>query len=551
MGLISLVLFGILGLGLLAVFNLNQKAQDLASKAAPATTVTATTANTNVTVGQTFSVEIQVNTGANVVKAIDFDLEYDPAYLQLTEITKGTWMTNANQAVKNISQATGKTYFGLVIPPTASPAFVTGNGTAAVATFVALKASPTVNINFNTARSVAGASNERQNVITSYNALTLAIADSTVIPPNSDNFIVYSYEACFSQNSDGHSTYILWKPTVYADVVSIDVSEKSDFTESSTKTVAGTTSTLTFGYLLTDGTNFRQSGQANGVLRSFKPDVSYYFRLNYGSGLKSAVVVYKPASCAGQGGTAIKQCNEACENTSECLTNLTCQDKKCRRIGNEGDDKCVLPPDKGIHRGCNEYCSNDGECGDGYKCWWNQCRNPRDLANANCKVPLKPGEVEGCNLYCANDGECASGLKCWWNQCRLPKNTDSTTCQLKPTAAPAPKGGGATTVKPKPTKVPTAAPKTTPKATVSAKVKIDSLPTPTFIKSLKTSPAVTQPSAQPTKAAAKTSSLASNFLSLIPTLLVIIFVGLLGLLFGPQALRAINQKNNPPRPPTA
>ena len=548
--LVSLGLLGILIFGLMAAINLTLQIQDLAKKAAPATTITATTANPVVSEGQIFSVEINVNTDVNIVKAADFGLVYDPTYLQLIEISKGNWLSQANEAIKIIDQAAGKTLFGLVLPRSASPAYITGQGTAVVATFKALRNNPEVKIDFDRALTVVGAANEQQNAIALYIPLSLGIT-TVVTPPSENGFIIYSYVACFSQNSDGHSTYCLWKVADYADVKTIEVSEHSDFSQLSSKNVAGATNTLPYGYLLSDGTNFRLGNNSDGAVLSFRPDVTYYFRLNYGLNLKSPIVIYKPPSCAGTGGTSIKQCNEACTNSNECLTNLTCKDNKCRRIGNETNDKCVLPPDGGIHRGCNEYCSNDGECGSGYKCWWNQCRNPRDTTNASCKVDLKPGEVEGCNIYCANDGECATGLKCWWNQCRLAQNTSSNICQLKPTAAPA-QNKGDEVIYTKPTKK-SATPTTAPRATVSAKVKIitDEIPaaSPTFIKLLKTAVLPTQPPVQPTLAKTGSNNAATNFLNAIPMLLVIIFLALMGLLFGPQVLAMIRAKTPPTAPP--
>jgi len=532
-----LVGLGVIGLitaviGLAVTLQLSRQGQDLGKKAAPATTLTLQTSDTSVTLNQVFSVNINTDTGANVVKALDISLTYDPTVLQLQDVTKGTWLEKSTVAIKKIDQTKGEALIGLVIYPTEQPNYVTGTGTSAVATFKALKASPSTSIKFDRTFSVAGAANEHQNVVSNYNDLILSVAEELGPPIDTEaNFIVYTYEACLPQNSDGKATIILWQPETFTTATAIDVSTQSNFASYASKSTTGATTTSS-GWLTTNGTGFRANGLADGQLFVFNPAVSYYFRLHYGSNAVSGVITYQATACAATGGTTNKQCNESCASNSECATNLICSNNKCRRDGNTGNESCVLPPDNGIHRSCNEYCSNTGECGSNYVCWYNQCRNPKDTTQANCKIPLKPGEVEGCNLYCANDGECASGLSCWYNQCRLAQNLTSQTCQVVPTAKPVSANRIYPTATPTPLKV-------------KAKIVIDGQPSPTKAFVMPTSRPTTRPTLIPTmpaKVATKGNS--AGFLSAVPAILGIVFIGVVGLIFWPQ----IKTRISPPKP---
>lgn len=374
---IFLTVFAAVGLSAIGIFvsrQLVSQTQDLNSKAAPTTTLSLTTSQAQPKVGETFTVNIEANTGTNVVKALDINLEYDQNVLQLLDMTKGSWLSQAREVVKTIDHSNGTGLFGLVILPTANPAFVTGKGTAMTATFKALSSASQTTIAFNTPNTLAAAANERQNVVSSYANVSVAVL------------------------SNGSST--------------------------------------------------------------------------------------SPG----------KQCNESCGNSSECRATLVCDGGKCRRDGNLGDDKCLLPPDKGIQRGCNQYCANDAECGGGLKCWWNQCRLPQNQTDANCQVPPTP----------------------------MP--TAVVTRAPRPTREP--------------TLIPTSTPTPTPaRANVSATVRIDSEPSPTKRVTVADFPTQTVPV---TQVPAQQPSSSIDFLSWVPAILGIVLVGLAIMLFGPQLKALVN-----------
>ncbi len=387
---IFLTLIAVVGLSAIGLFVSRQlvgQTQNLNSKAAPATTLSLTTSQPQPKVGTTFTVNVEANTGTNVVKALDINLQYDHNVLQLIDMTKGSWLNQAREVVKTIDQSNGSGFFGLVILPTANPAYVTGKGTAMTATFKALSSTNQTTISFNTPHTLAAAAKERQNVVSSYANLNVTVL------------------------SDGFTN-----PTR-------------------------------------------------------------------------------------------KQCNESCSNSSECNTNLVCDGGKCRRDGNVGDDKCLLPPDKGIQRSCNQYCANDAECG--------------------------------------------GGLECWWNQCRQPQNQTDANCQLLPTPLPT----AVVTRTPRPTRVPTLVPTLTvtptpARATASAFVRIDSEPSPTkrstvadFPTQAQTIPVTQAPTPPPTTT--------SDFLSWIPAILGIVLVGLAIMLFGPQLKALFNRPTARVVPPPA
>jgi hypothetical protein len=532
----------LVGAGLLTTIQLAQQNQDISKQAASATSISLSPLENPVKVDQVFTVAVMTNADTSVVKALDISLAFDPTVLQLQDVTKGAWLSQAEVAIKKLDQTNGKAFIGLVIPPTASPNFVTGQGVAAIATFKALKESTSTAVTLNTAETVAGAANEGKNIISNYSNTTLAVMskDDTA----NGNLVIYSYEACIYQGANGHSLYMLWRPDTYPSATAVEVSETSNFSSYGDKSVVGA-KVESNGWSVTDGTNFRKGGE----FFNFNPDITYYFRMKYDGDKRSGVVSFKPTACAGTGGINYQLCNQNCNSNSDCGTNLVCSGNKCRRDGNTGDDKCVLPPDKGIKRACNEYCSDSSECGSGLTCWYNQCRNPKDTTIATCKLPLAAGEVDGCNRYCADSSECGSGLTCWYNQCRLEKNLQNNKCQVPraTSGTTSNKGGvGSTT---KPTATPTGI-KVIIKGTVNK--------TPTVAPTLARPTASIVISAKPTVKAAVTvkptagvtSKKVSSSLGWVPGALGIILLVVIGLIAWPQVRAAMNPPKAKVVPPS-
>jgi hypothetical protein len=511
-GAVLLVL--VLGGLITGIYFLN-RSQNLGGKAAPTTTLSLTTSQSTANVGETISVAVTAQTGTNVVRALDVELKYDPHTLQLLDLTKSDWLNAAAEANKTIDQTTGIGSLSLIIPPTANPNFVSGNGTALIATFKVLSASPQTRVTFNTAKTTVGAANERQNVVISYADLNLTTTETNTIPQESGDFFAYTYDSCIGTNSDGHSTYIVWNKNKFPNVAFIDVSERADFGNSANKAPTNVQE-LQNGFVITDATNFRHV-DGGKELFTFSPDKTYYFRLFF-SNQHSATTTYRGNACGGAGGISYKACNESCNSQTECGPDLVCDNNRCRRSANLGDDQCRLPPDKGLQRSCNAYCANDGECSSGLKCWWNQCREPKNLNDAACKLPA-------------------------------PKPT------TKPVDSTQTKGGvstGTTSPKPSVTAKPTIAPtgkvsSGSTKATTSATVKIDVTKVPTKAAAVRDFPEA-KPTVVPETAT-------SSPLSWVPAVLAIVFIAVLVIMFGPKVLAAFSQQGKaplvPPTRPTA
>ena len=270
-----------------------------------------------------------------------------------------------------------------------------------------------------------------------------------------ENLSTYTYEACWNDQSAGNSSYVIWNQIKFPNVTKIDVSTTSSFENFANKDVTNATSSLKENYLATDGTNFRTVSDGKATLWTFWPGYTYYFRLYYGANQHSGVISYFVPKCAGVGGIAYKQCNEACTTNRDCSANLSCVSGQCRRADNTESTICAAQPDKGLNRTCNEYCADNKECGSGYTCWWNRCRLPKNLESTSCSAPVKkttsytstkgdtyyvvPGSVDSapaditpemsCGQTCRTNRDCAANLRCYLGACKLSENVTNLKCQ--------------------------------------------------------------------------------------------------------------------------
>jgi PKD repeat protein len=89
----NLIIIGILAVLLITIpltlFFVKQQ-QDLRSKAAPSSTLSMTTAQASLPVGQTFSVDVMLDPGNNIPSFVKFSITFDPKKLELTQITPDT-----------------------------------------------------------------------------------------------------------------------------------------------------------------------------------------------------------------------------------------------------------------------------------------------------------------------------------------------------------------------------------------------------------------------------------------------------------------------------
>ncbi len=171
---VSLLLIGILPAG---IYLVGQR-QELRNKAAPATTLAVTPATTAKKAGDTFTMEIAIDTGENQVVAAELHVTFDPTKLEAQSINNGTLFSNilasgtieAGSASITVGAANAK-----------EP--VKGTGTVAVVRFkaVAKTDSPTaVKLASNTF--VGGLGEGATNVLVGTTPATVTITESQTTP---------------------------------------------------------------------------------------------------------------------------------------------------------------------------------------------------------------------------------------------------------------------------------------------------------------------------------------------------------------------------------
>ncbi len=133
---VTLLIVGLLLLGAIpaTVFLVGQR-QELRKKAAPATTLSLTPATITKQVGDTFTVEVAIDTAENQVVAAELHIVFDPAILEATTIANGPLFPNV-LASGVVERGTATITVGAV--NAAQP--VKGAGTAATIRFKALAA---------------------------------------------------------------------------------------------------------------------------------------------------------------------------------------------------------------------------------------------------------------------------------------------------------------------------------------------------------------------------------------------------------------------------
>lgn len=127
--IVSLLLLGAIPATIMLV---NQK-QEVRKKAAPATTLAITPASLAKKVGDTFSMEVVIDTGENQVVAVELHVTFDPSKLEAQTINNGTLFSNILASGSVESGAASMT-----IGAANSKEPVRGTGTVAVILFTAI-----------------------------------------------------------------------------------------------------------------------------------------------------------------------------------------------------------------------------------------------------------------------------------------------------------------------------------------------------------------------------------------------------------------------------
>jgi hypothetical protein len=127
-----------------------KRQQELRLKAAPATVLSVSPTTVEKTTGDTFNLNIQIDTGENQVVGADLSLSFNSSVLEALTISPGSFLENPQELTKNIDNQTGKITYSL-----GSFTPKQGVGTLATIQFQA-KAEGTSTLAFGTGTSVAG-----------------------------------------------------------------------------------------------------------------------------------------------------------------------------------------------------------------------------------------------------------------------------------------------------------------------------------------------------------------------------------------------------------
>jgi hypothetical protein len=131
--------------------------QELRSKAAPATSLSFSPSTVTAKIGDTFTLNIQIDTGENEVFVADLHIAYDPTKLEAQSITNGPLFPNV--LTSGAIDSSGKAKIMVGASSTTNP--VTGTGTAATIKFKALAAtSGQISIQFISPDTYVGANQE-------------------------------------------------------------------------------------------------------------------------------------------------------------------------------------------------------------------------------------------------------------------------------------------------------------------------------------------------------------------------------------------------------
>lgn len=162
----------------IVIYFVNQQ-QELRSRAAPATSMTLSATPTTVNAGQSFTINVNIDTGSNVIVVGDIVLTYDATKIQATDITAGSFFTSPQVVGKDT--ATPGTIKASILSGSTSEA-KSGIGTLAVATFTVKSGvaagATTIGIGDKTIISALG-TDQGTNVLVSKTPATITVGQSS------------------------------------------------------------------------------------------------------------------------------------------------------------------------------------------------------------------------------------------------------------------------------------------------------------------------------------------------------------------------------------
>jgi len=161
----------------------------------------------SVSTGQTFQVQININTGTDQVNGADAYINYDNSFLSVENITAGSFFPT----VTNDITTAGKVYIAGLVDDPASPK--TGSGTLATITFKGLK-DGTANLSFD-----CNNSKIVKNDVNTTNILQCSSSDKAVVSVGSGN----SGSSDSSNTSSNNQPTTLPKSGVFDNLINVAI----------------------------------------------------------------------------------------------------------------------------------------------------------------------------------------------------------------------------------------------------------------------------------------------------------------------------------------
>lgn len=111
--ILSILILVFILLSIPAGVYLVKRQQEIRMRAAPSTTIAVDPATTTKTKGDSFTLQIKIDTGTNSVVAVDLDINFNPQVLEATDISPGTFFGSPSEAGKTINNTTGNILYAL------------------------------------------------------------------------------------------------------------------------------------------------------------------------------------------------------------------------------------------------------------------------------------------------------------------------------------------------------------------------------------------------------------------------------------------------------
>lgn len=122
--ILSIIILTFLLLSLPVAVFLVKRQQEIRMRAAPSTTLAIDPAAITKIKGESFTLQITINTGNNAVISADLDINFNPQVLTATDISPGTFFENPDEAYKTINNTTGNILYAFA---SSTPKIGSGN----------------------------------------------------------------------------------------------------------------------------------------------------------------------------------------------------------------------------------------------------------------------------------------------------------------------------------------------------------------------------------------------------------------------------------------